>query len=53
MGKIVCFYIGKECRYGEDAPVEEQMECSTCPAYIMWSELVLKRSPHDIGEDEE
>lgn len=37
---IICFYLGKPCRYGMDAAPEEQMECSQCPAYIMWSKFM-------------
>jgi hypothetical protein len=36
---VICFYLRKKCRYGNDAPPEEQMECSQCPVYIMWREL--------------
>ena len=50
--KIICFYLGKPCRYGSDAPPEEQMDCATCPAYIMWCELVLKKSPHEMGMED-
>ena len=35
-GKVICFYLGKPCRYGQDAPPEEQMECLQCPVLIMW-----------------
>lgn len=46
-GRIVCFYLGKECRYGDDAPVEDQMDCKTCPAYIIWQDLSDQRDRHE------
>ena len=49
---IVCFYLGKPCRCGSDAPPEDQMDCATRPAYIMWCEAVLKKSPHEIGTED-
>lgn len=48
--KVICFYLGKKCRYGDDAPVEEQMECSQCPVYIMWAETT-QSDRESSGED--
>ena len=38
----LCFYLGKPCRYGCDAAPEEQMDCSTCPAFAMWQMVNVK-----------